>query len=34
MSQNVDWSPDEPLGTETHEQGDEAATKPAGSTPV
>ncbi len=24
MSQNDDWSPDEPLGTETFEQGDEA----------
>ena len=24
MSQNSDWSPDEPLGTEAHEQGDEA----------
>lgn len=24
MSQNNDWSPDEPLGTESFEQGDEA----------
>lgn len=24
MSQNDEWSPDEPLGTETFEQGDEA----------
>lgn len=24
MSQNEEWSPDEPLGTETFEQGDEA----------
>ena len=24
MSQNDDWSPDEPLGTETFEQGDDA----------
>ncbi len=24
MSQNDDWSPDEPLGTEAFEQGDEA----------
>jgi hypothetical protein len=24
MSQNDDWSPDQPLGTETFEQGDEA----------
>lgn len=24
MSQSDDWSPDEPLGTETFEQGDEA----------
>ena len=24
MSQNDDWSPDEPLGTEAFEQGDDA----------
>ncbi len=29
MSQNDDWSPDEPLGTETFEQGDDAIAEEA-----
>lgn len=29
MSQKDDWSPDEPLGTETFEQGDDAAAEDA-----
>src|ERR1700716_3039590 len=30
MSQNDDWSPDEPLGTEAFEQGDEALDEGSG----